>query len=74
MLHLLDRGEHSVCEKEAAELLARIVDRMSIDCEEQGPILITVEADDDLVSGLCLWGACTEDLEDDDPVEDDGHS
>jgi len=69
--NLHDRGGHPDHVTEAAKLLSKIVDRMNVEQCGQKRLLFSFEADDQLYSGLCEWGACNEDLEDDDPREED---
>lgn len=65
------RDWHAPVIQDAARLLARVVEGLTIEGQTQQGIIFSFEAPPDLYTGLCLWGASVEDLEDDTPREPD---
>ena len=58
--------------REAARILAALLERIEYGGESRGIVRITADIRADLFDRLTVWGAAAEDFKDDDPVEDDG--
>lgn len=58
-------------EREAARLLVRILEQVTIEHVGRHKAVLSFEASLGLLERLCLWGADLEDVEDDAPLEAD---